>query len=184
MSGKNSDAMRERWKDAEYRERQTNANQAAVKVPRVLSKRRGKRKMTDPRIAELERQLEEATDAANHYEDTVARFVLAFDCPNPAAVVEHVQALFEELTKERDHLREKERTTRQQAITLIEEAQALMRPQGEWEAELGEKEAEIVTLWHALADLENWVVMAERAGVTFPRPASYGAWRRPDKREG
>lgn len=51
-----------------------------------------------------------------------------------------------ELERENTALKEKERTTRQQAIALIEEAQALMRPQGEWEAEVEQLKVEIVRL--------------------------------------
>jgi hypothetical protein len=60
------------------------------------------------------------------------------------------QDLVLRLCDEVDRLREKERTTRQQAIALIEEAQVMMRPQGEWEAELEEVRAELTTLRAAL----------------------------------
>lgn len=61
MSGKHSDALRQRWADPAYRERQTEVIHRAAKLPRVLSKR--KSKMTtdaikDARIAELERACE------------------------------------------------------------------------------------------------------------------------------
>lgn len=49
MSGKNSDALRQRWRDQAYRERQTEVNRAASKLPRVLSKR--KKAMTNAESA-------------------------------------------------------------------------------------------------------------------------------------
>lgn len=59
MSKNHSDALRQRWRDQAYRERQTEVIKAASELPRVLSKRKGKMSETTPRIAELERQLRE-----------------------------------------------------------------------------------------------------------------------------
>lgn len=166
MSGKNSDALRQRWADPAYRERQTEANRAAVRLPRVLSKRKGKT-MDRAKLFEIEAaRLQQACQNAQALAD---QYRVGLDtCRAGAADLEaEIARLKAELAGQ----------LKSRASVVAVQHGATKRANG-MEAEVAGLKEEVVKLSRALIDYENWIVAAEPL-VPFGLPASFGQWRRP-----
>jgi chromosome segregation ATPase len=165
MSRSNSEALRRRWEDPAYRERQTAANRRASEMAKQARQEQGRmtkhitvsrgplggseeisqafveRAAFDAAYTELERWKEA-------YELLLGAFELRLainECLGVMAayggIVYDVAigALADQASEARAEL--KSRT--QEYIRLIEEAQALMRPQAEWEQEIERLDVEL-----------------------------------------